>query len=106
MELLTDMKTKIKHAVDYAYKFDTGRSSDSISRNVTRAQALLAETAFIYRVRLIVHRIFSQLSTAIWFTGFRHWQASTFHISTSHNPGSCQSHVVQEHGRRRHCLSL
>jgi len=49
MKLLTDMKTKIKHAVDSSYEFDTSRAPDSISRNVHRAQALLAKTTFIYR---------------------------------------------------------
>jgi hypothetical protein len=49
MKLLADMKTKIKHTVDSSYEFDTSRAPDSISRNVRRAQALLAETTFIYR---------------------------------------------------------
>ena len=47
------MKTKVKYAVDFAYGFDTGRSRDSITRNVTHAQALLVDATFIYRVRLI-----------------------------------------------------
>ena len=57
MKLLTDMKTKIKHAVDHAYKFDTGRSPDSIIHNVTQAQALLAKTTFIYLVRPIASHL-------------------------------------------------
>jgi hypothetical protein len=48
------MKTRIKHAVDSSYEFDTSRAPESISRNVRRAQALLAKTTFIYRVRLII----------------------------------------------------
>lgn len=54
MKLLTDMKTKIKHAVDSSYEFETSRAPDSIGRNASRAQALLAKTTFIYRVHLIV----------------------------------------------------
>jgi hypothetical protein len=57
MELLTDMKSKIKHAVDSLYEFDTSRAPDSISRNVSRAQALLAKTTFVYRVRLIASHL-------------------------------------------------
>jgi len=53
MKFLTDMKTKIKHAVEYSYEFDTSQAPDSISRNASRAQALLADTTFIYQVRLI-----------------------------------------------------
>jgi hypothetical protein len=53
MEFLADIKTKIKHAVDSSYDFDTSRAPDSIGRNVSRAQALLAKATFIYRVRLI-----------------------------------------------------
>jgi len=55
-KLLTDIKTKIKHSVETSYEFET-RAPDGISRNASRAQALLASTAFIYRiyrVRLIV----------------------------------------------------
>jgi len=57
MKFFADMKTNIKHAVDSAYEFDTSRSADSISRNVRRAQALLAKTTFIYRVRLIASHL-------------------------------------------------
>jgi hypothetical protein len=53
MKLLIDIKTKIKLAVETSYEFDTSRTPDSISRNASRAQALLAKTTFIYRVRLI-----------------------------------------------------
>ena len=63
MKLLTDMKTKIKFAVDFAYEFDTSVAPDSISRNVTRAQALLAKTTFIYQVRLIAITICCGLRT-------------------------------------------
>jgi hypothetical protein len=57
MKLLTDMKRNIKHVVDSSYKFDTSRASDSISRNVRSAQALLAKTNFTYRVRLIASHL-------------------------------------------------
>ena len=53
MKLLTDMKANIKHAVYSSYKFDTSRAPDSISRNASRAQALLAKATFIYRVGLV-----------------------------------------------------
>ena len=52
MELLNDIKTKTKIAVEYLLEFDSSRTPQSISRNVSRAKALLAETTFIYRVRL------------------------------------------------------
>jgi hypothetical protein len=54
MKLLDDIKTKTKPAVESLYKFDTSQAPESISRNARRAQALLAETTFIYRVHLIV----------------------------------------------------
>ena len=55
MKFLTDMKTKIKYAVHSSYGFDTGQvpNTDSIARNVSRAQALLAQATFVYRVRPI-----------------------------------------------------
>jgi hypothetical protein len=54
MMLLNDMKTKTKYAVESSYEFDTSRAPQSISRNASRA---LAETAFIYRVHLIVSHL-------------------------------------------------
>jgi Domain of unknown function (DUF6532) len=70
MKLLADMKTMIKHAVDSSYGFGTSRAPDSISRNASRAQALLAKTTFIYRVRLVAshlqpteHRMVHRIST-------------------------------------------
>ena len=57
MKLLTDMKTKIGHAVDFAYDFRTCRAPDSIGRNAKRAQALLTQTTFIYRVCLIASHL-------------------------------------------------
>ncbi len=51
--LLTDMKMRVKHLVESLYGFDTSRAPDSISRNAGRAQALLTNMAFIYRVRPI-----------------------------------------------------
>jgi len=53
MTFLTDMKTRVKHSVEYSYEFDTSQATKIISRNARRAQALLAKMAFIYRVRLI-----------------------------------------------------
>jgi hypothetical protein len=53
MKLLKYMKMMIKSVVESSYEFDTSRAPDSISRNTGRAQALLANTTFIYRVRLI-----------------------------------------------------
>jgi len=49
--LLSDMKMKITHLVESLYGFDTSRVPDSISRNATLAHALLANMAFICRVR-------------------------------------------------------
>ena len=53
MNFLTDMKTRIKHAVESSYEFDTSQAPNSISRNASRAHVLLAETSFIYLVRFI-----------------------------------------------------
>ena len=56
MKLFNDMKTKIKFAVESSYEFDTSRDPQSISRNASRAQALLDETTFIYRVyHILLH---------------------------------------------------
>ncbi|KAF8471404.1 hypothetical protein DFH94DRAFT_201400 [Russula ochroleuca] len=49
MRFLTDIKTKIKHAVQSSYGFDTSRAPGSIGRNARRAQALLSRMTFIYR---------------------------------------------------------
>jgi hypothetical protein len=57
LKLLAYMKTKIKHTLDSCYEFDTGRAPESISRNASRAQALLAEKTFIYRVYLILPQL-------------------------------------------------
>ncbi len=105
MEFLTDMKMKIKPAVDSSYEFNTSKTLDSIGHNASRAEALLSKATFIYRVCLSSHRICSQLSTAICFTGVQLRRASTLSISTPHNPESCQYHVVPGQGRHRHCLS-
>jgi hypothetical protein len=57
MELLNDMKMKTKSAVDSSYEFDTSQAPRSISRNASRAQELLAEATFIYRVYFIVSHL-------------------------------------------------
>ena len=57
MKLLADIKTEIKHAVDSLYEFDTSRAAEMIGRNATRAQALLAKTKFVYRVRLMASHL-------------------------------------------------
>jgi hypothetical protein len=51
---LNDIKVEIKHAVESLYGFDTSRAPDIISRNASRAQALLSNMTFIYQVRLIL----------------------------------------------------
>ncbi|KAH9970477.1 hypothetical protein BJV74DRAFT_954096 [Russula compacta] len=51
MTLLNDMKMRIMHAVMTSYGFNTSQAAHSISSNVTCAQALLANTTFIYRER-------------------------------------------------------
>ena len=50
MRLLIDIKMKIKQVVEFWYGFDSSQASDSISRNASRAQALLANMTFVYRV--------------------------------------------------------
>jgi hypothetical protein len=57
MELVTDIRKNIKHAVESLYEFDTSRAPDNISRNATRVRALLIDTKFVYRVRLIYHHL-------------------------------------------------
>ena len=54
MKLLKDIKKKAKPAVESLYEFDTSQAPQSISHNAGRAQALLAETTFIYQVHLVV----------------------------------------------------
>jgi hypothetical protein len=51
MWYLTDLKMKIKSVVQSSYDFNPSMAPDSISGNVTRAQKLLTNMAFIYRVR-------------------------------------------------------
>ena len=53
MKHLSDIKLKIKQVVEASYEFDTSRAPDSIGRNASRAQALLSNFTFIYRVCLI-----------------------------------------------------
>ena len=104
VELLNDMKTKTKFAVESLYDFDTSQAPQSISRNADRAQALLADTTFIYRVYLIVSPR-SQPSNVMWVIGIQFWWGPTLSISTLCNPESCQYHVVPEQGRHRYYLS-
>ena len=81
MEFLTDMKMKIKPAVDSSYEFNTSKTLDSIGHNASRAEALLSKATFIYRVCLIA----SHLQP----TEYRHM----FHrISTSASAAS--AHVI------------
>ena len=47
------MKTKIVHLVESLYEFDTSRAQDSITNNAKLAHALLANMAFVCRVRPI-----------------------------------------------------
>jgi Domain of unknown function (DUF6532) len=51
MTLLSEMKTKLKHAVETLYEFNRNRTSGSISYNMAHADELLTKMAFIYRVR-------------------------------------------------------
>ena len=44
---------KIMIAVESFYEFDTSQAPESIGRNASRAQALLTQTRFVYRVRLM-----------------------------------------------------
>jgi len=71
MELINDMKTKTKSAVDSSYEFDTSRAPQSIGRNASRAQELLAEATFIYRDGpphgLYRHPIIQKVVNITWF---------------------------------------
>ncbi|KAI0274556.1 hypothetical protein BGY98DRAFT_992533 [Russula aff. rugulosa BPL654] len=49
MKLLNEMKMKTQSVVKSLYEFNTSQDPQSISRNASRAQALLAETTFIYQ---------------------------------------------------------
>ena len=53
MRFLIDIKMKIMHAVGSLYEFDKSQAPESIARNASRAQALLTNMTFIYRVRPI-----------------------------------------------------
>jgi hypothetical protein len=53
MRFLTNIKMKIKQVVEFWYGFDSSRAPESISHNASRAQALLAQMTFVYRVRPI-----------------------------------------------------
>jgi hypothetical protein len=100
LSFITDIKMKIMHAVESFYGFDTSQASENIGRNTSRAQVLLTEMRFVYRVRLNSASICSQLTIAVWVTGTQHWhRGSTSSISTSHYPESHKHHVVQEQGR-------
>ena len=57
MKLLNYMKMKAESAVIFSYEFDTSQAPNSIGRNASRAQALLARAAFIYRVRRIASHL-------------------------------------------------
>ena len=54
MKLLNDMKTKIKADVQFSYEFGTSLAPESISRNASRAQALLVGRTSIYQVYFFV----------------------------------------------------
>ena len=53
MTFLIDIKMKIVHTVESLYEFDASQTPESIGHNATRAQALLTNMTFIYRVLLI-----------------------------------------------------
>ena len=76
MELLNDMKTKAKSAVESLYNFDTSQAPQSISHNTRRAQALLAKTSFIYQVNLIVSHL--------WLTERRHMNYRSSILANPH----------------------
>ncbi|KAH9984984.1 hypothetical protein BJV77DRAFT_1071665 [Russula vinacea] len=75
MRLLIDIKMKIKQVVEFWYGFDSSRASDSISRNASRAQALLANMTFVYRDNLgsgrlrypYRHPIIQKVINITWF---------------------------------------
>jgi len=82
MELLNDMKTKTKTAVDFLYEFDTSQAHQSISRNASRAQALLAETTFIYQVYLIVSYLYPTEHRHMGYRSLISAGAHVIHIDT------------------------
>jgi hypothetical protein len=57
MKLLNEMKMKTQSVVESLYEFNTSQDPQIISRNASRAQALLAETTFIYQVYLILSHL-------------------------------------------------
>ena len=50
IKLFTEAKKRIMHTVEAQYGFDRSPAPDSIGRNITVAQGLLSNMAFIYRV--------------------------------------------------------
>jgi len=82
MKLLDDMKAKIKFAVETLYGFDTSRDSESISRNASHAQALLAKATFIYRVYLIVLQLYPTEHSRMGYRSLILAGAHVIHIDT------------------------
>jgi hypothetical protein len=61
MSLLSEMKRKLRHAVETLYEFNPNQTARNMSYNVARAKELLTKMAFIYRVHLYCHTILSAL---------------------------------------------
>jgi hypothetical protein len=61
MSLLSEMKTKLRHAVETLYEFNPNQTPGSISYNIAHANELLTKMAFIYRVRPLCIAIWSAL---------------------------------------------
>ena len=69
MSFIADIKLKIMQAVETLYEFNTSQAPESIGRNATRAQALLTNMTFIYRVRLIASMFSASSSPTAWVSG-------------------------------------
>ena len=76
MKLLNEMKIKANSAVESLYEFNTSQAPQSISRNASRAQALLAETTFIYQVYLVLSHL--------WPTEHRHMSYRSSILAGAH----------------------
>ena len=69
MSFIADIKLKIMQAVETSYEFNTSQAPESIGRNATRAQKLLTNMTFIYRVRLIASMFSASSSPTAWVSG-------------------------------------
>ncbi|KAF8484453.1 hypothetical protein DFH94DRAFT_713756 [Russula ochroleuca] len=75
MSLLSEMKTKLRHAVETLYEFNPNQTPGSISYNIAHANELLTKMAFIYRehnssrnpLHKYQHPIIQKAINIMWF---------------------------------------